>query len=195
MVMQVLSCFVSMLCEVHFITKMLKIPRATLQFVKCLLSFFNVCSSTDDYQKKSHKGDGRACPLVRPCKLTRIHRYGQSFWAGSVCNLFLPLLAIPIDHLQRVTLTNIMGMCRNSALDCLFIHWHKLVFPLHFSPDRTQQPLFLECAFFCCFFFQLDTHTHNCASTIFICIYFNGGKFFVLIVIPGLFFCGWKSNV
>lgn len=112
--------------------------KYSAQFMKCLLSLFNVCSSTDDYQKKSHKGDGRACPLVRPCKLTRIHRYVQSFWAGSVCNLLLPFLPPPYNTSSMWLLTNIMGMCRNSAFVCLFFLWHKLVCPLHFSPDRTQ---------------------------------------------------------
>lgn len=44
----------------------------------------------------------------------------------------LLLIATPIYHIQHVPPTNIMGMCINSALICLFSHCHRLVSPLHF---------------------------------------------------------------
>lgn len=140
------------------------------------LSLFNACSSIDDYPKKWHKGDGRACLLVRPFKLTRIHRYLQSFWAEYVCNLLVPLLVVPLYCSWHVSLTNIMGTSGNSALLFLFLHWNKLVPPLHFSPDREHFTL----SFLSMFrlewdeivFFNVVTHTQSYANIIYICIQF-----------------------
>lgn len=122
--------------EVYFIYQDAKnTQRYSAQFMKHLLSLFNVCSSIDGYQKKWHKGDGRTCLLVRPFKLTRIHGYVQSFWAETACNLLFPLLAAPIYFIWHASLTNTLGTYGNSALLCQFLHWHEIVSPLQFSPD------------------------------------------------------------
>lgn len=119
---------VTMLCPtVKFIsstTKMLKISE-----VLCRVSKMSVVTlqCLQFYRRLSEEITQRRWENMPTGQTIQVNKDPQVCVELLSSNLSFPLLAAPISCIWHASLTNMVGTCGNSALLCLFLHWHKLV--------------------------------------------------------------------